>query len=61
MCVCRLHSVGIEVILDVVYNHTVEGDDKDPYILTFRGIENKTYYMCDTSQYVQVGTQRQTV
>lgn len=49
-----LHAKGIEVLLDVVYNHTVEGGDTDPYTLSFRGIENKTYYMCDTSQYVQM-------
>jgi len=42
-----LHAAGIEVILDVVYNHTVEGDDDDPYTLSFRGIDNGTYYMVD--------------
>jgi pullulanase/glycogen debranching enzyme len=41
----RLHAAGVEVLLDVVYNHTVEGDDNDPYTLSFRGIENSTYYM----------------
>lgn len=126
---CSLHAHGIEVILDVVYNHTVESDDKDPYTISFRcvrvhgrsgsqhealrqghgapwtkavsvkpgvmagtlcvhagpnaidvgvsvrvrpqlvcavvstwqhvcascrGIDNKTYYMCDTTQYVQM-------
>ena len=47
-CACflgRLHAKGIEVFLDVAYNHTAEGDDKDPYVISFRGIENKTYYM----------------
>ncbi len=39
-----LHQNGIEVILDVVFNHTAEGNDKGPYI-SFRGIDNKTYYM----------------
>jgi isoamylase len=36
-----LHSAGIEVILDVVYNHTNEADDKYPYTTSFRGIDNK--------------------
>jgi pullulanase/glycogen debranching enzyme len=45
----RLHSHGIEVLLDVVYNHTAEGDDTDPYVLSMRGIDNSTYYMIDTS------------
>lgn len=31
-----LHAQGVEVILDVVYNHTAESDDKDPYTLSFR-------------------------
>jgi len=49
-----LHAAGIEVLLDVVYNHTAEADDKDPYLLSFRGIENSTYYMTDPTQYVQL-------
>lgn len=49
-----LHSAGIEVILDVVYNHTNESDDKDPYTTSFRGIDNKVYYMVDTNSYVQL-------
>ena len=40
----RLHANGIEVILDVVFNHTAEGNEKGPYI-SYRGIDNKTYYM----------------
>lgn len=40
----ELHKNGIEVILDVVFNHTAEGNEKGPY-LSFRGIDNKTYYM----------------
>ena len=40
----RLHASGIEVILDVVFNHTAEGDQRGPYI-SYRGIDNKTYYM----------------
>ncbi len=38
-----LHSEGIEVILDVVYNHTSEGNHLGP-MLSFRGIDNPTYY-----------------
>jgi glycogen operon protein len=38
-----LHAAGIEVILDVVYNHTAEGDESGP-TLAFRGIDNATYY-----------------
>ena len=50
----RLHKANIEVILDVVYNHTAELDDKHPYLLSFRGIDNQTYYMVDPQQYVQL-------
>ena len=38
-----LHSAGIEVILDVVYNHTAEGNELGP-TLAFRGIDNAAYY-----------------
>ena len=38
-----LHAAGIEAILDVVYNHTAEGDHLGP-TLSFRGIDNPTYY-----------------
>jgi isoamylase len=38
-----LHRVGIEVILDVVYNHTAEGNHLGP-MLSFRGIDNSSYY-----------------
>jgi isoamylase len=38
-----LHAAGIEVILDVVYNHTAEGNQLGP-TLCFRGIDNATYY-----------------
>jgi isoamylase len=38
-----LHSAGIEVILDVVYNHTAEGNQMGP-TLSFRGIDNAAYY-----------------
>ena len=40
----RLHRNGIEVILDVVFNHTAEGDETGPYI-SYRGIDNRTYYL----------------
>jgi glycogen operon protein len=40
----QLHRAGIEVILDVVYNHTAEGDEHGP-TLCFRGLENSFYYM----------------
>jgi isoamylase len=39
----RLHSAGIEVLLDVVYNHTAEGNQLGP-TLSFRGIDNAAYY-----------------
>ena len=39
-----LHRAGIEVILDVVYNHTTEGGVNGPTIC-FRGFGNDTYYM----------------
>jgi isoamylase len=38
-----LHRAGIEVILDVVYNHTAEGNHLGP-ILSFRGVDNASYY-----------------
>ena len=41
-----LHAAGIEVILDVVFNHTAEGDERGP-TLCFRGIDNAVYYMID--------------
>jgi isoamylase len=47
-----LHRAGIEVILDVVFNHTAEGDHHGP-TLSFRGLDNTTYYMleADRSRY----------
>ncbi|MCX7920422.1 MAG: glycogen debranching protein GlgX [Clostridia bacterium] len=47
-----LHKNGIEVILDVVFNHTAEGNSKGPYI-SFRGVDNKTYYMLTPEGYYQ--------
>jgi isoamylase len=41
--IARLHDAGIEVILDVVYNHTAEGNHMGP-TLSFRGIDNASYY-----------------
>ena len=38
-----LHRAGIEVILDVVYNHTAEGNHLGP-MLSFKGVDNKSYY-----------------
>ena len=42
-----LHRAGIEVILDVVFNHTTEGDHTGP-TLSFRGLENRAYYIPDS-------------
>ena len=49
-----MHAVGIEVILDVVYNHTAEGNHLGP-TLCFRGIDNASYYRLDpeNSRYYQ--------
>ena len=41
--VARLHDAGLELILDVVYNHTAEGNELGP-TLSMRGIDNATYY-----------------
>ncbi len=41
--VARFHDAGIEVILDVVYNHTAEGNERGP-TLCFKGIDNFSYY-----------------
>jgi len=49
-----MHAAGIEVILDVVYNHTAEGDEAGP-MLCFRGIDNAGYYRlgaADRARYV---------
>ena len=49
-----LHGAGIEVILDVVYNHTAEGNHLGP-MLSFRGVDNTSYYrlMPDAPRYYQ--------
>jgi isoamylase len=44
-----LHKAGIEVILDVVFNHTTEGDQRGP-TLSFKGLENSTYYILEENQ-----------
>ena len=45
----RLHDAGIEVILDVVYNHSGEGNHLGP-TLSFRGIDNASYYRLDSDR-----------
>jgi glycogen operon protein len=44
-----LHRANIEVILDVVFNHTAEGDHSGP-TLCFRGLDNATYYILDADK-----------
>src|SRR5262249_48255665 len=41
-----LHKAGIEVILDIVFNHTDEGDEAGP-TQSFRGLDNRTFYLLD--------------
>jgi isoamylase len=56
MMVRAMHAAGIEVLLDVVYNHTAEGNHSGP-TLSFRGIDNRTYYRLapdDLSRYEDV-------
>src|SRR4051812_2792639 len=50
--VARFHDAGLEVIIDVVYNHTAEGSEKGP-TLSFKGIDNASYYrlMPDNKRY----------
>src|SRR5207237_2043811 len=52
-----LHRAGIEVLVDVVFNHTDEGDDLGP-TESFRGIDNRTFYLLDPSnpaRYLNIG------
>lgn len=42
-----LHQAGIEVILDVVFNHTCEGNEHGP-VLSFKGLENQVYYILNS-------------
>ena len=44
--VLAMHRAGIEVILDVVFNHTAEGNENGP-TLCFKGLENRVYYMLE--------------
>lgn len=46
-----LHRSGIEVILDIVFNHTAEGDEEGP-TLSFRGLENRAYYILESNRAV---------
>jgi glycogen operon protein len=45
-----LHEAGIEVLLDVVYNHTAEGNERGP-TYSFRGIDNTTYYLLGSDRH----------
>ena len=47
--VARFHEAGLEVILDVVYNHTAEGNERGP-TLSFKGIDNASYYRLHAGQ-----------
>ena len=47
LMVRRLHEAGIEVLLDVVYNHTAEGNHMGP-TLSFKGADNASYYILDS-------------
>ena len=46
MMIREFHNAGIEVYLDVVFNHTAEGDERGP-VISFRGIDNASYYILD--------------
>jgi isoamylase len=45
----ELHKAGIEVVLDIVFNHTAEGNEEGP-TFSFRGIDNSIYYILDESR-----------
>jgi len=49
LAIRRLHAAGLEVILDVVYNHTAEGSERGP-TLNFRGLDNASYYRLQDGQ-----------
>src|SRR4029078_2723007 len=55
-----LHAAGIEVILDVVYNHTAEGNHLGPS-LSFKGIDNAAYYRLVADRTTRTTTFRTTV
>ena len=46
-----LHDAGIEIILDVVFNHTSEGNERGP-TLSFKGIDNSVYYLLEDGAYL---------
>ena len=46
-----LHAAGMEIILDVVFNHTSEGNERGP-TLSFRGIDNAVYYLLQDGAYL---------
>ncbi len=46
----HLHKNGMEVILDVVFNHTAEGNENGP-VISYRGIDNRTYYLLTPEGY----------
>ena len=52
-----LHEAGIEVILDVVFNHTAEGNELGP-TLSFKGLENRVYYMLGQRRAATIATTR---
>ena len=52
-----LHRAGIEVILDVVFNHTAEGNHDGP-TLSFRGLDNPTYYILEQDRVALCELQR---
>src|SRR3569832_1779562 len=45
-----LHAAGIEGVIDVVYNHTAEGDASGP-VYSFKGLDNSTYYLIHDGGY----------
>ncbi len=46
----KFHENGIEVVLDVVFNHTAEGNEKGP-VISYKGIDNRTYYLLTPEGY----------
>ena len=49
LMVRELHKAGIEVILDIVFNHTAEGNEQGP-TLSFRGLDNRIYYILNENK-----------